>query len=86
MSKPRQRVQWDPSPEEWEALEKAADRAEIPVTTLTRALIRWAWPLFESEQFNVVRLKERYGEGAQLVDRLDPNPNRRPKPAKPKAS
>lgn len=81
----RTRIAFDPSAQEYADLSAAAEAAGIPVNTLARALFHWVFPLFESEGFSVAALKQHYGEGAELVARLDPNVSRRPRSAKPKA-
>ncbi len=81
----RPRIAFDIDPSDHKDLVAAATQAGIPPNTLSRALFRWAMPLFQSENFSVANLKQRYGDGQELVERLDPNTKSRPRPAKPKA-
>lgn len=69
----RTRIAFDASPVEYKALTAAAEAAGIPVNTLSRALFRWALPLFASEGFNVAALKQRYGKGEVVPRSLDKN-------------
>ena len=67
----RTRIAFDASAAEYKALAVAAEAAGIPVNTLSRALFRWAFPLFAAEDFNVAALKQRFGKGETLAPTLE---------------
>lgn len=54
------------TPEEWNAVARAAELAGIAPNTLARALFRWVFPLLASEDFDMRRLREIYGESSPL--------------------
>ena len=83
---PRKRIAFDLPDSDYLAIERAAADAGVPPNTLARALFRWALPVFRSGDFQLPALKRRFGDGDELLAALDPNRNRRQKPAKPKAS
>jgi len=69
----RTRIAFDTSPAEYKALSAAAEAAGIPVNTLSRALFRWAFPLFAAEGFNLAELKQRFGKGEALAGSIEPH-------------